>query len=82
MKVSFDKSKVALSADGESGLVSWVSVPQDIELPEESQLVYEIICQDSNYNWHFIGNCIITSDIFDTFLNKIPEANKIWKDMR
>ena len=31
---------------------------------------------------NFIGNSIITSDIFDTFLNKIPEANKIWKDMR
>ena len=64
LKVSFDKSKVALTADGESGLVSWVSVPQDIELPEESQLVYEIISLDSNYNWHFIGNCIKDWDDF------------------
>lgn len=31
---------------------------------------------------NFTGNCVVTSDIFDVFINKIPEANKIWKDMR
>lgn len=44
--------------------MSWVSVSQDIELPEESQLVYEIISLDSNYNWYFIGNCIKDWDDF------------------
>lgn len=31
---------------------------------------------------NFTGNCVITSDVFDAFLNKVPEANKIWNDMR
>ncbi len=31
---------------------------------------------------NFTGNCVVTSDVFDVFINKIPEANKIWKDMR
>lgn len=31
---------------------------------------------------NFTGNCVITSDVFDVFLNKVPEANKIWNDMR
>lgn len=31
---------------------------------------------------NFTGNCVVTSDVFNVFINKIPEANKIWKDMR
>lgn len=31
---------------------------------------------------NFTGNCVITSDVFDVFLSKVPEANKIWNDMR
>ena len=33
-------------------------------------------------NNNFTGNCVVTEDVFNAFLNKIPEANKIWKDMR
>ena len=28
------------------------------------------------------GNCVITNDVFNLLLNKIPNANKIWKNMR
>ena len=31
---------------------------------------------------NLIGNCVITNDVFNLLLNKIPNANKIWKNMR
>lgn len=71
--VKFDKSTAKIKIDEKNGVISWDSLPIS-EMPEGTQLVYNMISYGKNQSWNFVGQCVISPADFDSI--------NIYNDMR
>jgi len=73
-EIYIEKENVILSVDEKNGRVIWDSRPRAINLPKNSELVYDIISLDSKNNWHYVGTRSTDFETFDSF--------NIYRDMK
>lgn len=63
--IKFDTSTAKISIDEKTGVISWDSLPI-AEMPEGTQLVYDMISYGKNQSWNFVGQCVISPADFDS----------------